>query len=273
MNVRWNSGHIPDPDLLLAADGELPPVRADQIRDHLAECPSCRLRDAGLRQTLADVVQAQHQYFDPQLPPMEVSKSRLQARLAQAGEMAPPHARPRHRLAWAAVAILLVGVSAMWYGWTERRARAPEAEFAPNTAWTPGSVRASNQDAVCSAPDRETPGPVVSASVAQEVFRRYGIRNPRPRSYELDYLIPPALGGTGDPRNLWPQPYSAGVWNARVKDALEDRLRTLVCEGSLDLATAQRDLARDWIAAYKKYFRTGTPLLDHVAFVKDRPWE
>ena len=161
----------------------------------------------------------------------------------------------------------------MWYGWTARRAGAPEAEFAPNTAWTPGSVRASSRDAVCSAPDREAPSPVVSASVAQEVFRRYGIRNPRPRSYEVDYLIPPALGGTGDPRNLWPQPYSAGVWNARVKDALEDRLRTLVCEGNLDLAIAQRDLARDWIAAYKKYFRTGTPLLDHVAFVKDRPWE
>ena len=85
---------------------------------------------------------------------------------------------------------------------------------------------------------------MVSASVAREVFRRYGIRNPRPRSYEVDYLIPPALGGTGDPRNLWPQPYSAGVWNARVKDALEDRLRTLVCEGKLDLATAQRDLAQ-----------------------------
>jgi hypothetical protein len=41
----------------------------------------------------------------------------------------------------------------------------------------------------------------------------------------------------------------------------------------LDLATAQRDLAGDWIAAYKKYFHTNAPLLDHVAFVKDRPWE
>ena len=127
--------------------------------------------------------------------------------------------------------------------------------------------------AVCTAPDHDEPGPVVSASLARQVFRRYGIRNPRPRSYEVDYLVPPALGGTADPSNLWPQPYSAGVWNSRVKDALEDRLRALVCEGKLDLATAQRDLASDWIAAYKKYFHTGAPLLDHVAFVKDRPWE
>ena len=47
----------------------------------------------------------------------------------------------------------------------------------------------------------------------------------------------------------------------------------MVCDGQLDLATAQRDLAEDWIAAYKKYFQTGQPLLVHVAFVKDRPWE
>jgi hypothetical protein len=268
MNDSWNSGHIPDPDLLLAADGELSFVRAGEVRDHLAECPSCRLRDAALRRTMADVVRA-HQEFDRQLPSMEMSKFRLRARLAQG----PEAARPRYRLEWAAAAILLVGVGVVWSGWQARRERTPETEIAPNAQWTPGFVRASSREAVCSVPDGEAPSPAVSAAVAQEVFRRYGIRNPRPRTYEVDYLIPPALGGTGDPRNLWPQPYSAGVWNARVKDALEDRLRTLVCEGNLDLASAQRDLARDWIGAYKKYFRTGTPLLDHVAFVKDRPWE
>jgi hypothetical protein len=36
---------------------------------------------------------------------------------------------------------------------------------------------------------------------------------------------------------------------------------------------ARRDLAHDWIAAYKNYSRRGIPLVDHVAFVKDRPWE
>ena len=34
----------------------------------------------------------------------------------------------------------------------------------------------------------------------------------------------------------------------------------LVCAGTLPLATAQRDMAADWIAAYKKYFRTDRPL-------------
>jgi hypothetical protein len=34
----------------------------------------------------------------------------------------------------------------------------------------------------------------------------------------------------------------------------------LVCTGELDLATAQRDISRDWIAAYKRYFHTERPL-------------
>jgi len=202
---------------------------------------------------------------------MESSRYLLRARLAQAAETTHlPRVIlwPRHALAWAAAAILLIGVSAILAGWPARR-----VEFAPNAAWTPGFVRPLTRSAVCSAAQGGQPTLAISPSVAQEVFRRYGIRNPRPRSYEVDYLIPPALGGSADPRNLWPQPYSTGVWNARVKDALEDRLRSMVCEGSLDLAVAQRDLARDWIAAYKKYFRTGAPLLEHAAFVKDRPWE
>lgn len=43
---------------------------------------------------------------------------------------------------------------------------------------------------------------------------------------------------------------SATVWNAQVKDALEDRLWELVCNGQLDLATAQREIAGNWIEAY-----------------------
>ncbi len=114
---------------------------------------------------------------------------------------------------------------------------------------------------------------MISIGTAQAVFAQYGIHDPEPRSYEVDYLIPPSLGGSEEVSNLWPQPYSTGVWTARVKDALEDRLRSMVCDGALDLGTAQREMAMDWISAYKKYFKTESPLLDHVAFVKDRPWE
>jgi hypothetical protein len=58
-----------------------------------------------------------------------------------------------------------------------------------------------------------------------------------------------------------------------VKDALEAHLHDLVCTGKLELETAQRDIAEDWIAAYRKYFNTRNPLPDHMAFSIDPPWE
>jgi len=101
---------------------------------------------------------------------------------------------------------------------------------------------------------------VVPAEVRRKVFAAYGIASGAPRDYEVDYLITPALGGADDIRNLWPESYGAVVWNARVKDTLEDRLRELVCTGQLDLATPQREIAMDWIGSYKKYFHTERPL-------------
>lgn len=266
-----NDSHIADGELLLTAGGELGAARADAIRRHLAVCPLCRIRNAELAETLATVIEAQRRELDAQLPPMDDSRRVLQARLAEAAQTPGSGAWGGHWMAWAAGVLLIAGTGAMLSGWPGRGATA--AEFAPNPVRTPGAVRLLSREAVCSNGDRQEPAPAISAAVAREVFRRYGIHNPRPRTYEVDYLIPPALGGSLDARNLWPQPYSAGVWNARVKDALEDRLRVMVCEGKVDLATAQRDLARDWIAAYKKYFHVRTPLPDHVAFVKDRPWE
>jgi hypothetical protein len=50
------------------------------------------------------------------------------------------------------------------------------------------------------------------------------------------------------------------MWNARVEDALEDRLRDLVCSGDVDLPTAQREISTDWIGAYKKYFHKDKPI-------------
>ena len=45
-----------------------------------------------------------------------------------------------------------------------------------------------------------------------------------------------------------------------MKDELEELLPQLVCEGKVELATAQREIASDWIAAYQNYLRTGWPL-------------
>jgi hypothetical protein len=63
------------------------------------------------------------------------------------------------------------------------------------------------------------------------------------RTYEVDYLISPSLGGSDDLQKSLAEPYAKGVWNANVKDALEDRLHELVCDGRIELSTAQQDIA------------------------------
>jgi hypothetical protein len=71
--------------------------------------------------------------------------------------------------------------------------------------------------------------------------------------YEEDHLIPLELGG--DPRspdNLWPEPWF-GVWNARVKDRLENKLHLMVCAGKIPLRDAQQAIATDWVGAYRQY--------------------
>jgi hypothetical protein len=135
----------------------------------------------------------------------------------------------------------------------------PDPLARPQRALTPGTVRTVAARDVClsepSADLREAP-----KRLQRRVFEEYGMPNARAELYEVDYLITPELGGAADLRNLWPEPYSDTVWNARVKDALEDRLHSMVCAGKLDLATAQREISTDWITAYKKYFRTNRPL-------------
>lgn len=128
----------------------------------------------------------------------------------------------------------------------------------PNRALTPGATRTLAVAELCGNSPAE-PSPVPQ-SVRQEVLRNYRMEHVPDHEYELDYLVTPDLGGAPDARNLWPERYGSRVWNARVKDQLEDLLPQLVCQGEVDLATAQRDIATDWIAAYKKYFRTDHPI-------------
>ncbi len=137
--------------------------------------------------------------------------------------------------------------------------RAIEPGAIPDRNLTPGVARTVTVGDVCSTAHEEVVREV-PPSLRQEIFQEYGLHAPRATDYEIDYLIAPGLGGTEDIHNLWPQPYTSRAWNARVKDALEEHLHELVCAGTVDLPTAQRDIATDWIAAYKKYFHTDRPL-------------
>jgi hypothetical protein len=113
--------------------------------------------------------------------------------------------------------------------------------------------------------------PVVPAALRQQVLRDYRMEHIPPSEYELDYLVTPELGGLTDRRNLWPEPYGLRSWNARAKDALENHLPRLVCSGQIDLATAQREIADNWIDAYKKYLASERPIQLHARILLATP--
>jgi len=252
--------HLSDQELLLAADGELPPGRAEQVASHLAGCWTCRVRKGELDESIGDFVRAYRGNLDPLLPSPAGPRALLKARLAEMAS-SPQGWRTRWwrptTLRYAGAALFVVLLAVLIYSLPQPGRRIVPVSF-PEPSLTPGVAVIESRDQVCrSMPPKNR---IVPASLQRKVFEEYGISGAEPRAYEVDYLITPALGGTDDIRNLWPQSYSSAVWNARVKDALEDRLHDLVCERQLDLATAQRDISSDWIAAYKKYFATDRPL-------------
>jgi hypothetical protein len=266
--MRYRLTHLSDEQLVRLTDGEVHGREEARLREHLAACWSCRLRMREFDDAITEVAKVHRDSAGTQLPSPEGPRALLKARLRelasthQAG-LRPPwfyNARLRRGIAgFAAIGMLLVGA---WLA-----ARPGEHNAVPRPDLTPGAVRTIAASEVCSAGLGDNAN--VIPAVQRQVFAEYGMPDAETRAYEVDYLITPALGGSDDIRNLWPQPYSGSAWNAHVKDALEDRLRRMVCTGQLDLGTAQREIAVNWIAAYKKYFHTPRPLEAHQRFRND----
>jgi hypothetical protein len=257
-----HESHFSDEELLLAADGQLAPARAAEVVAHLAQCWPCRTRRQELEQAIGDFVRLHRGNLDPLLPSAAGPRALLKAQLTKMASNPDLRWTQWPELfGWKSAAAALLVALVIAIGYFDRAPRpAPHTvpvSF-PEPSLTPGAVATVNKAQVCGSVRPKNR--MVPASLQRKVFEEYGIPRAEPRAYEVDYLITPALGGADDIRNLWPQSYSSAVWNARVKDALEDRLHELVCDGSVDLVAAQRDLSSDWIAAYKKYFHTDKPL-------------
>ena len=83
----------------------------------------------------------------------------------------------------------------------------------------------------------------VSEDEKRASLAAYGDAGPM-SSYEYDHLVSLELGGAvNDPRNLWPEPGAS----PNPKDAVEDELHDMVCDGEISLARAQRIIATDWV--------------------------
>jgi hypothetical protein len=263
--VMSQESHLSDQELLMAVDGELSERAAGRVQSHLAACWACRARKQEMETAIGEFMRFQRAVFDHQLPPSDGPRALLKAQMTQLGStQADPWERWfrffSRRLSWMAVAGALVLGGTTYVGfrtwWPQDSARLV-AVTTPNPALTPGATVLADKREVCS--ETRAKNKDVPVALRNRVFDEYGIRSADPRAYEVDYLITPALGGADDIHNLWPESNRASLWNAEVKDSLEDHLRDLVCDGKLDLATAQREIAGNWIEAYKKYFHTDRP--------------
>jgi hypothetical protein len=239
--------HLSDQELIMAADGELSAPRKGEVLEHLEACWNCRERARALEATILEFARARNHALNDRVPSASGPGALLRARLAEASSLKVNRPRTMWRPAYAAAAFLsiLAVVAVVFVTTVSAKGLKPKAEF------TPGETRPITVAEIC----RDRRSEVISRNIPEEtrrkVFSEYGI-NGHWDNFEVDYLITPDLGGARSIRNLWPQPYT-GRWNAVAKDRLEQRLHDLVCEGKVDLTRAQRDIALDWIGAYKKY--------------------
>lgn len=93
----------------------------------------------------------------------------------------------------------------------------------------------------------------VSKGLKRYVLELYGLEETESKHYEIDHFISLELGGNNDIENLWSQSYDI-IWNARVKDKLENKLRKMVCSGVITLEQAQKEISDDWIGSYCKLY-------------------
>lgn len=283
--MQRENNHMTDEELLLNLDGELSTRRAQRVHAHLAICPSCFARMEEFASATAGLNQIYVAAQNSHNLPHATSRANLRRRIAAESRDSTPFFRfPRWATAfsaqtWAyacAVVLLLIGFASGWLRVpaSPRSADAVPAyangagPVLPDARLTPGAIRPVTAGQICLAGGPAEGRPPVAMQRA--VFHEYGMDGAPARNYEVDHLITPALGGTDDIRNLWPEPYASTEWNAHVKDELENHLHNLVCDGKLDLATAQRDMASNWIRAYKKYFHSDEPIPRTSELMEDR---
>ncbi|HUA01310.1 MAG TPA: zf-HC2 domain-containing protein [Candidatus Aquilonibacter sp.] len=280
--MRHTSSHVGDEDLLLLLDGELPAKRADEVRAHVSACSACRATMEKIEGAASEFDQMYRADGNRDALAHASARANLRRRLASDS---PPAAwrlarwaNPSSLRGWAYVSAAVLLGAALGLGWLHRQSEPRDAAaiaavesdgpLLPDSRLTPGATRPVTENQICVAGGPAERKPPVTLQRA--VFHEYGMDSAPPRAYEVDHLITPALGGTDDIRNLWPEPYAAAQWNAHVKDELEDHLHDLVCGGKLDLTTAQRDMASNWILAYKKYFHSDEPLAHTSDLIENR---
>lgn len=139
----------------------------------------------------------------------------------------------------------------------------------PDPACTPGALnpavtQATIAQTICVSGWTETVRPSESITAPEKTasIAAYGDRG-SPHEYEYDHLVSLELGGAlNDPRNLWPEPGGS----PNPKDAVENALHRMVCDGQLQLTKAQHIIATNWVSWARSHSSPpSTPTSTHTA--------
>jgi len=125
----------------------------------------------------------------------------------------------------------------------------------PDRRCSPGAIYTGlTKTVLCSSTFRTSTIRNVPDSEKHQVEVEYGLA---PKGYgstlEIDHLVSLELGGSNDITNLFPE-RAAPAPGFHVKDKLENKVHDLVCAGQMTLRTAQRSIAANWPALYKKAY-------------------
>jgi len=157
----------------------------------------------------------------------------------------------------------------------------------PNHTLTPGATnpavtQATIHRTICVSGWTATIRPPSSYTTALKIRQLviYGFSDRRLADYEEDHLISLELGGSPtSARNLWPEPHHIGVGGldlgSYAKDGFENHLRSLVCAGRLSLASAQREIAVNWVTYWRAWKGTsgGTAAPPTGSFYTPPGWD
>jgi hypothetical protein len=141
-----------------------------------------------------------------------------------------------------------------------RRTRTTGCKLAvnPDRRCSPGAYYTKlTKSVICSSTFRTSNYRNVPISEKHADEQEYGLA-PKPygSTLEIDHIVSLELGGSNSVANLFPEEASPSP-GYHVKDRLENKLHDLVCSGQIGLRSAQRQIAANWQALYKKVF--GSP--------------
>jgi hypothetical protein len=125
----------------------------------------------------------------------------------------------------------------------------------PDRRCSPGAYYSKlTRQVICFGSFRTSSVRNVPNSEKRQVEIEYGLA-PRPygSTLEIDHIVSLELGGSNDLANLYPEKANA-LPGFHVKDALENKLHSLVCAGQMSLRTAQQQIAANWEGLYKEVF-------------------